>query len=730
MKHVILFFLFATPLFAAEPWDVYSDTWVATDALGRSLPDASQVGPPKKDKTVALFYFLWQGRHGEQGPFDVSKILAADPTAIQNVDHPLWGPMHAFHHWGEPIFDYYVADDDYVLRKHAQMLADADVDVIIFDVTNQQTYLESYQALCRVFMDVRKQGNRTPQIAFLTPFGQPLNVVRALWKDLYSKPDYADLWFRWKGKPFILADPAMLVDGDDRYVFSKNNVPVAATPNVPVGQSFSVDHPFRKVSAFTPTWNTTDSSASLALYEKEPGGKKLAAQTFENIRDNSMPTLVAESVLPAGTYYLELKLVSGKVGWWSQAESGKIPGGTAYLGGKPCDGTRSIRLDREPESSELETIREFFTFRKPQPSYFVGPTGPDQWSWLEVHPQHGFYSSGNEPGADGKPKKVEEVAVGIGQNAVDGKLGVLSNPRAHGRSFHDGKQPPPGQCDFSGKNFTEQWNRAFELDPEAVFVTSWNEWIMMRFPRQTPFHGSDEQATNFVDQFDREYSRDIEPMRGGHGDVFYYQMIAMNRKFKGVRSVEPIQPRPISVDGNFDDWNNVRPEFRDTIGDPAKRNNRGYGKNVRYVNETGRNDFVAAKVSFDVKSETLYFYVRTQDPIVGEGTPNWMLLYLDVDADARTGWLGYDFFLDGKTLKKNVDNDYRWETVATVEGVVHGSEYEIAIPWKSLGLEKLPAAIHFKWADNIRQTGDWSDFTLNGDVAPNDRYNYRAVFEQ
>ena len=51
---------------------------------------------------------------------------------------------------------------------------------------------------------------------------------------------------------------------------------------------------------------------------------------------------------------------------------------------------------------------------------------------------------------------------------------------------------------------------------------------------------------------------------------------------------------------------------------------------------------------------------------------------------------------------------------------------ELAIPRAALGLTALPATIDFKWADNIRQTGDWSDFTLHGDVAPNDRFNYRA----
>jgi len=50
------------------------------------------------------------------------------------------------------------------------------------------------------------------------------------------------------------------------------------------------------------------------------------------------------------------------------------------------------------------------------------------------------------------------------------------------------------------------------------------------------------------------------------------------------------------------------------------------------------------------------------------------------------------------------------------------------VPRAALGLAKLPATLDFKWADNIQQTGEAADFTLNGDAAPNDRFNYRATF--
>src|SRR5688572_25103320 len=130
--------------------------WPATDALGRSLPLADEVGPPKADRFVGIFYFLWlnerqnkspQGPH----PFDISKIMAADPDALKKPGSPLWGSMGQAHYWGEPSYGYYNSDDPWVIRRHANLLADAGVDTLIFDTTNAVTYKPTYLKLCEVF---------------------------------------------------------------------------------------------------------------------------------------------------------------------------------------------------------------------------------------------------------------------------------------------------------------------------------------------------------------------------------------------------------------------------------------------------------------------------------------------------------------------------------------------------------------------------------------------------
>ena len=702
--------------YAAEQ-DIESDTWVATDGLGRGLPGADDVGPPRAGKSVGVFYFLWLGESGDEGPFDIAKILAKDPTALQNPTSPPWGREFAPHHWGESIFGYYASDDESVLRKHAQMLVDADVDMIVFDVTNQVTYPRSWKALCRVFDKVKREGNRVPRIAFLCPFGDPKKVVRELWDDLYSRNLYPDLWFRWEGKPLILADPAQLGAGLEQ---GRRTAPIELREGHTLGQTFTADRPFNAVGGAAPTWTGRGSAVTLSLYVRGPKRERVAFRRFENVEDNAWLMLELDAARPAGTYELEMSDPRGKVGWWSDRRD-RLSKGQALVDGVVVAGDRTLRV-RMMDGVD-DQIGRFFTFRKPQPDYFAGPTGPGQWGWLEVSPQHAFSKTPGVP---------EEVAVGVAQNAADGRLSVFTNPRAHGRSFHDGKEPGPEGRDTSGRNFDEQWRRARALDPAFVFVTNWNEWIAGRFsPANMPLHGAG--PVTFVDEFDVEFSRDIEPMKGGHGDNYYYQMIANIRRFKGARSVPTVEPRPIAIDGRFDDWKPVRPEFRDTVDDPVHRDHRGWGRGLRYVNTTGRNDIVAAKVSIDDRAAS--FYARAGDRLTSPVGTNWMLLFIDVDRNPKTGWLGYDLVVNRKlvgprttTIERNIGGKYEWGSPVEIPCRAAGNELELSVPRATLGITTLPAAIDFKWADNTHQTGDWSDFTLNGDAAPNDRSNYRAKF--
>jgi hypothetical protein len=203
-------------------------------------------------------------------------------------------------------------------------------------------------------------------------------------------------------------------------------------------------------------------------------------------------------------------------------------------------------------------------------------------------------------------------------------------------------------------------------------------------------------------------------------------MIANIRRFKGARPAAPVVSRPIAVDGRFDDWRDVAPEFRDTAGDPVHRDHPGWGKAHRYIDRTGRNDLVAAKVSVDAAN--VHFYARAAAPLTPRSDPAWMVLLIDVDANPKTGWLGYDAVVNRTpgALERNVGGRDEWASPVSILLAASGREVELSLPRADLGLKTLPAAVDFKWLDNIPLATAPAGFTLHGDAAPNDRYNFHA----
>ena len=178
------------------------------------------------------------------------------------------------------------------------------------------------------------------------------------------------------------------------------------------------------------------------------------------------------------------------------------------------------------EVKEFFTLRQSWAWTKGQ-KWFAD--GRDKWPWLDFAAQpFGWHES---------PDKAEALPVGVAQHAT-------SNI---GRSYHDSRQPPPAeQRPEQGLYFAEQWRHALPRDPEFIFITSWNEWIAGRFlsDGKERFLGRVLPAgeTFFVDDYTQEYSRDIEPMRGGHGDNYYWQMVAGIRRFKGARPLPACIP--------------------------------------------------------------------------------------------------------------------------------------------------------------------------------------------
>ena len=161
---------------------------------------------PREDRYVGLFYFLWLAQHGKTGPYDVMKIVAEHPDAVHDPDHPAWGPMSLFHHWGEPMFGYYTSEDAWVMRKHVQMLTDAGVDFLVFDATNAAHYATPVLLLCEILDEYQKKGWNVPKLVHYTNSSSG-KTMQNIYEAFYKTKLYPDLWFYWEGKPMIIGHP-------------------------------------------------------------------------------------------------------------------------------------------------------------------------------------------------------------------------------------------------------------------------------------------------------------------------------------------------------------------------------------------------------------------------------------------------------------------------------------------------------------------------------------------
>jgi hypothetical protein len=388
--------------------------------------------------------------------------------------------------------------------------------------------------------------------------------------------------------------------------------------------------------------------------------------------------------------------------------------------GKP--GIMAYPDNLEKNGTDLE-IANFFTFRPGQPDYVDGPTRKDHWAWLENYPQHGYAPLGNG--------KFEQVAVGVAQNAgpsTNGHCSAFNLPGTYGRSFsmRNGFDPRVDGYLY-GWNFQEQWDRAFELDPELVFVTGWNEYIAGQWLPKDNWTGD---PFSFVDQFDWTHSRDIEPNKGwgDKGDVYYQQLIDNVRKFKGLDPPTKVSAAKTIKIGKANEWDNVLPQFKHYAGNTMHRDHRGRYSEY-YTNNTGRNDIVDARVARD--KDNVFFYVETAEKLSPSTDRNWMMLFIDIDRDKSTGWNGYDYVINRinpknnkAVIEKNIAGRWEWESVGSAPISIQNNRLEIAVSRSLLKLEGQPVNFEFKWNDNMQENGNIMDFYVNGDSAPGGRFNF------
>ncbi len=594
---------------------VRPDTWAAVDGLGRTVNTYSEVGEPKKNKTVGVFFWSWHDYFSTYEARNISQIISAYPEARNDVNHSAWGgdaTIDKPFFWNESVFGYYKSSDRYVLRKQAELLADAGVDVIFFDCSNgTETFKSAYPAVFKTFQEAKEDGVNVPKISFVLSLHNDDDAtvqLKELYKNIYQRGRYQDLWFYWEGKPLLM------------------------------------------------------------------------------------------------TRYAQLK-------------------------------------DSVPEEKE---IKEFFTFRRNEPTYFFDDTtyADQAWGWCSVYPQtkYGVRSDGS----------VEQICVSAAQNASEHGLVAMNDARGgvYGRGYAKGNyaysyryknetitvNKDTKDAYVYGLNFQQQWDYALEVNPDFIFVTGWNELVGQR---NQSWNGTENA---FSDNFNDEFSRDIEPSKGILKDNFYYQLVSNIRKYKGVSQPEAATAdkhvaKTIDINSKTDQWADVTLSFDHYIESTLPRKSAGY-KNYTYQYDTLRNDIVTSKVAYD--DTYVYFMVETVEALTAASDTAWMRLLLDTDTTGVSpNWEGFEYIINrvsptgtDVTIEKSTGG-WNFTKVGTGKFSVSGNRLQLAIPRSVLGLtDPNQIAFNFKWADNTvvpataKDSGDILDYYLYGDVAPGGRFMF------
>ena len=189
-----------------------SGGFAGTDDVGRSLYNSNTVGVygENGEHYVGLFYFLWMGPHGDPGVYDLTKIQHLYGVNAANANYvdpatgqPIYAGIGQMHWMGEPLFGYYYSSDEWVMRKHVELLTNAGVDFLYIDATNGNTYSESAKKLMAILHEYNEMGYNAPKIVFYTNSSSG-NTIINLYRDIYRKNLYPDTWLYVDGKPCVI----------------------------------------------------------------------------------------------------------------------------------------------------------------------------------------------------------------------------------------------------------------------------------------------------------------------------------------------------------------------------------------------------------------------------------------------------------------------------------------------------------------------------------------------
>lgn len=356
-----------------------------------------------------------------------------------------------------------------------------------------------------------------------------------------------------------------------------------------------------------------------------------------------------------------------------------------------------------PYSNE---IKNFFYFKKPQ--WPFDPVYPDGFPWIEwIYPQ---------------PLHGNTMSVTVASHPkVPMSRSITSGWENWGRGWDPIKKINDKEKIDIGGFFQWQWDNALKINPDTIFVGGWNEWIALKQP-----YGDEYML---CDAADKEFSRDIEPMKGGYEDAFYIQMIQNIRKYKGIKDPGRVfQSKMININKGNEQWGTVDAVYRNIDTNTYERNSYGAAKTVKYYQKKPLNNLQEIRVTHD--ADNFYFFIRCGENIVRkQGENNWMNLFLGIGDPTLKGWSGYDYVIgrnyqNDKVSIGKLNADYSDKKTGKAEFSLSGNVMQFKVPRKLIHAGNGCSQIYFKIADGVENSSDIMNYYKTGSVMPLGRLSY------
>lgn len=353
-----------------------------------------------------------------------------------------------------------------------------------------------------------------------------------------------------------------------------------------------------------------------------------------------------------------------------------------------------------------QAIKDFFYFKKPQwPGDSVYQDGFPWIEWKYPQPLHG---------------NIMSVSV-ASHPKVPMSRSITSGWPNWGRGWDPATQTNKKEEVLTGGFFQKQWDHALKVNPDTLFVGGWNEWIAYKQP-----YGDEYML---CDAADIEFSRDIEPMRGGYEDAFYIQTIKNIRAYKAIPDNHPgYAPLTINILDGIAQWTAAKAIYKNINVKGGGRDHYGASKKVAYSAAAPVNNLEEVRVAHDASN--FYFLIRADKPFahVKDSTGLFQLL-MGKGLPAIKGWNGYEYVVEadlstGKGRLSLLDKNRSKKDIGSIKVSAKQNLVQLAIPRKLMGADNKLTQLYFKVADGVAKPSDIMEYYISGSVMPLGRLSY------